>query len=485
MRFFRRSLVGLFLLALTAGILAMAGNTFYGALEESWAKEDRSRPARERVFTVQVQTIEPEAITPELTSFGEVRSRRTLDLRAPVAGSVVELAENFQEGGMVRAGQLLARIDPANAQAAVDVARTDLIEAEADLLDAERAISLAQDELDAARNQADLRKKAFDRQKDLLSRNVGTAAAVETAELAASSADQAVLSRRQALQQAEARFAQAQTLITRRKISLRDAERQLADTEIYAAFDGRLSEVGTVAGGLVGNNERLAQLVDPRALEVSFRVSTAQYARLIDESGALIDAPVEIRLDVLGADLTVQGRITRESAGVAEGSTGRLLFAEIADAGGLRPGDFVTVISKEPTLERVVKLPATAVGPDQSVLVLGDEDRLEMAEVELLRRQGDAVIIRARGLRGREVVTERSQLLGAGIKVKPLRGAGADVPEEPELVELDADRRAKLIAFVQANNRMPDEVKTRILGQLQEAKVPAQMVNRIESRMGS
>ncbi|WP_298362194.1 HlyD family efflux transporter periplasmic adaptor subunit [uncultured Litoreibacter sp.] len=485
MRFFRRSLIGLFLLALTAGLSAVGGNIVYSALETRWAEEPSQRPARERIFSVRVATIEPGNITPELTSFGEIRSRRTLDLRAPVGGAVVELAENFQEGGTVTKGELLAVIDPADAQAALQVAQTDLLEAEADLLDAERAILLAKDELDAARNQTDLQAKALDRQKDLLARNVGTSASVEAAELAVSSANQAVLSRRQTVQQAEARLAQVSTLITRRKIAVSDAERQLADTEIYAAFDGRLSDVSATAGGLVANNERLAQLVDPKALEVSFRVSTAQYSRLIDESGALVKAPVEVRLDVLGTDLTVAGRITRESAAVAEGSTGRLLFAEIDSTGGLRPGDFVTVISKEPALQQVVQLPATAVAPDGTVLVLADEDRLEEAQVTVLRRQGDDVILRARGLRGREVVTERSQVLGAGIKVKPLREDGAGVPEEPELVELDADRRARIIAFVEANKRIPAEVKTRMLGQLQEAKVPAQMVARIESRMGS
>ena len=484
MRFFRRSLIGLFLLAVTVGILAMGGSTVYSALQTRWADEPSKRPARERIFSVRVQTIEPTEITPELTSFGEVRSRRTLDLRAPVGGAVVELAENFQEGGTVKQGQLLARIDPADAQAAVEVAETDLFEAESDLLDAERAIELAKDELQAARTQADLREKALARQRDLRARNVGTSAAVETAELAVSSAEQAILSRRQALQQSEARLAQVETLITRRKINLRDARRRLEDTEIFAAFDGRLSDVKATTGGLVANNERLAQLVDPNALEVSFRVSTAQYARLV-ENGELIASPVEILLDVLGTDLVVAGRITRESAAVAEGSTGRLLFAEIDSIGGLRAGDFVTVIAKEPTLQRVVKLPASAVAPSGGVLLLGDEDRLEEASVEVLRRQGDDVIVRARGLRGREIVSERSQVLGAGIKVKPLRGDGAAVPEAPELVELDADRRARIIAYVEANKRIPDEVKTRMLAQLQEAKVPAQMIARIESRMGS
>jgi RND family efflux transporter MFP subunit len=485
MRFFRRSLIGLFLLAVTVSLLAAAGNTVYSSLQARWAEETRDRPARERVFSVNVLTLEPERIVPVLTSFGEIRSRRTLDLRAPVGGRVVELVEGFEEGGTVSEGQLLARIDPADAQTAVDVAKTDLIEAQSDLRDAENTALLAIDELAAAEEQATLRARVLVRQQGLRTRGVGTEAAVETAELASSAAKQAVLSSRQSLQQADARVAQAKTLIERRQITLTNAERLLADTEIYAGFDGRLSDVQISAGGIVSPNERLAQLVDPDALEVSLRVSTAQYTRLLDADGGLIKAPVSVILDVLGTDLTVKGRLSRESAAVAEGTTGRVLFASIATPGGLRPGDFVTVAVDEPELDRVVKVPAAAVGPDETVLVLGEDDRLEVADVQILRRQGDDVIIRARGLRGREIVSERSQLLGAGIKVKPLRGEGAGVPEAPEMLTLDAERKAKLIAFVEANTRIPDAVRQRMLTNLAKDQVPAQMVQRLEQRMGS
>ncbi|MCY4180472.1 MAG: HlyD family efflux transporter periplasmic adaptor subunit [Litoreibacter sp.] len=485
MRFFGRSLTGLFLLSLTLGFLTLAGNSVYSALQASWAEEDRQRPARERVFTVAVSTLEPGDVTPHLQSFGEIRSRRTLDLRAPTEGRIVELAENFEEGATVREGQFLARIDPSEAQAALDVAQTDLLEARADLIEAERAILLAQDELQSAQEQVELRARALDRQRDLLNRDVGTTAAVEQAELSASTAQQSVLSRRQALQTAEARLEQTKTLITRREIALRDAERKLSETEVFAKFDGRLSEVAVTSGGLVANNERLAQLVDPDALEVAFRVSTSQHARLIDEAGRLTERPVEIRLEVLGTDLVTTGKLTRESAGVSEGTIGRLLFAEVDSASGLRPGDFVTVRVEEPILRRVVRLPATAISADNTVLIVNTEERLEAAQVDLLRRQGDDVIVRARGLAGREVVLERSQNLGAGIKVNPQRGEAGDVPDAPEMVELDDERRARMIAFVEANTRIPDEVKTRMLGQLQEAKVPARMVERLESRMGS
>jgi multidrug resistance efflux pump len=158
----------------------------------------------------------------------------------------------------------------------------------------------------AARRQAELRARALARQADLLDRGVGSAAAVEDAELAAATAEQAVLSRRQAEAQAEARATDAETALERARIALAEAERQLAETTLTAAFDGVLAEVDVAAGRLVGRNERLARLIDDTALEVSFRISTAQYARLIGEDGSLPQVPVRVVLDVFGLDLSTE-----------------------------------------------------------------------------------------------------------------------------------------------------------------------------------
>ena len=484
MRFLRRSLVGVFLLSVTAGLLVFAGGTIWGALQERWASEPGQRPARERVFAANVVRYAPETIRPVLATFGEVRARRTLELRASAAGEIVWLSEAFEEGGQVAAGDLLIRIDPASAQSALDTARADISEAEADLRDAEKSVILADADIAAAEEQTRLRQSALQRQVDLLDRGVGSAAAVETAELAASSARQSVLTKQQSRASASARADQARIMLDRREIALADAERRLADTEIFAEFSGVLNETNAVVGGLVSANERLAELVDPTALEVVFRVSTPQYARFVGDGGRLVGADVTARIDVLGIDLEATGKISRESAAVGEGQTGRQLFAQIGDAPGFRPGDFVAVEIQEPPLDRVARLPASAVDANGFVLLVGEEDRLEVGEVEVLRREGDDVIVRARGLAGRDVVAERTPLLGAGIRIRPIRPGNAAAPEEPEMLALEPERRARLVAFVEGNAFMPDEVKTRILGQLQNEKVPAQMVERIESRMG-
>jgi len=485
MRFFRRSLVGLFLISMTVALLAVAGNSVWTALQSRWADAGRPGQVRERVFTAEVQMLTPVDTVPILTAFGEVRSRRSLELRAPAAGTVLELADGFEDGGAVAEGQLLLRIDPAEAMSARDVAAADLREAEGNLREAETVVLLAREDVAGAQTQADLRDRAMDRQRDLLDRGVGSAASLETAELAAASANQAVLSRRQALAQAEARLDQTGTLVERRRISLTEAERLLAQTELRAEFAGVLADVAVVQGRLVNRNEQVARLIDADALEVSFRVSTAQYARLLAEDGSLPRADVTVVLDVLGIDVTAPARLTRESGAVQEGQSGRLLYAEMLETRGFRVGDFVTVALQEPELQSVALLPATALDAENRVLVLGAEDRLEEAQVTLLRRQGDSVIIRAPPLYGREVVVARAPVLGAGIRVNPLRPEAMQAPPaDPETIALDPDRRARLIAFVEGNSFIPEDVRARMLMQLNEDEVPTRIVNRIESRMG-
>jgi multidrug efflux pump subunit AcrA (membrane-fusion protein) len=483
MRFLRRSLTGVFLLSVTLVLLAWAGNTVRGALEARLNQEPRSFPQREREFSVNVVTIDAQTIVPELVVFGELRSQRTLDLRSAVGGTVLEAADALVEGGAVTEGQLLLRIDPVEAEEALARTRADVQDAEAELRDAQRALDLGQDELAAARAQASLREQALARALDLQARGVGTTASVEDAELAASSAAAAVLTRRQSIATAEARIDQATTRLARVRIDLAQAERNLAETEIRAAFDGTLTEVSVSPGGRVTANEMFARLMDPTALEVAFRVSTSQYARLLDENGNLTRAPVTVALDAAGVNLTTSGRITREGANVGAGQTGRLLFAQLDTAPGFRPGDFVTVRISEPALENVALLPAAAVGSDEMILTVDADDRLQPVPVTVLRRQGDDVIIAAADLEGVTAVMEQSPLLGAGIKVRPIR-PGVVEQETAQMINLDADRRARLIAYV-AEGPMPDDVKARIIAQLEQDEVSSETVERLESRMGS
>ncbi len=483
MRFLRQSLVGVFLASVTLALLFVAVQMISGAVQDVLTRDDEAPQARERVFAVSVQPAELSTVTPYLEAFGEVQSRRRLELRAALGGRVISLSEDFEDGGVVTQGEVLVELDPADAQSALDRAKSDLLDAQFEERDAERSLLLAQDELNSAEAQAGLRGRALQRQKDLQSRGVGTPAAVEEAELAEASAQQSVLARRIALAQAESRVDQASTLLARARIALEAAERDLDDMTVRARFGGTLTDVTLVEGRLVSANEKLAELVDPNALEVAFRVSTAQYVRLLDAQGALINAPVTVSLEVTGTDLMAQGRISRDSGSAGEGQTGRLIYARLDDASGFKPGDFVTVTVEEQPLNNVVRLPSSVLDAVGTVLVLGEGDRLEALPVQLIRRQGDEVLLRGEGLEGREVVVGRTPLLGAGVRVRPLR-VEANAGATAEMVELTEEKRAQLMAQVEASDRMPKDVKDRVLGQLREATVPASLVRRLENRAG-
>ncbi len=486
MRFVMRGLAAVAILAVTLGALALAVWQVAGALEARRAAAAAAPAPRERVFAAKVLPVEPRTVEPEMVAYGEVRARRMLDIRAPRGGTVAWVAPGFEDGAAVAAGAVLLRLDAADQTAARDLRRADLAQAEADGREAARARILAAEELAAAERQAALRAQAAERQRAMKDRGIGSEAAVEAADLAAAAAEQAVLSRKAALAQAEARADQAATAAARARIALAEAERALADSDIRAEFAGRLSAAAVAAGAVVAPNERLAQIVDPASLEVAFRLSAGQFARIAGPDGTPLPLAVAAALDLGGIAVTAEGRITRAAPVVGEGQTGRLVYAALAGAEALRPGDFVTVTIREPALPGVAVLPAVAVAAGDRVLALVAGDRLEEVAVRILRRQGDAVLIEAAPLAGREVVAERTRLLAPGVRIRPLRPEAPAAPESDggAMLDLAPDRRARLVAQVEGDARLPAEARARILAQLRQDRVPAALVARLEGRAG-
>ena len=139
-------------------------------------------------------------------------------------------------------------------------------------------------------------------------------------------------------------------------------------------------------------------------------------------------------------------------------------------------------------------VPARSIGQSQTVLAITDQSRLEELPVDLLRLQGDSALIKVGALQGRQIVKERTPLLGAGILVRATNagetGTASNGPRNGppggngETVELSDAERAELVAFVESNQRMPSEAKERILQQLKSKEVPAGLVERLSERRG-
>jgi len=491
MKFLSRLLVGLFILTLTVGILILAGAELISSIRDS-EDEPRRRPGGfERVFAANVETLSQEAITPTISTFGTVQSSRSIEIRASVAGTLVELSPQFRDGGYVAAGDLVFQVDPAKSQSALALANSQKVESQAELSAALAALELAESEVEIAQTQTNLRQQALTREQSLQERGLGTGVAVENAEQAFASAEQSVLNQQEALAQANTRIWRAEAALDRNTIALEDAERNLEETQVFAPFGGVLGEVSGVLGRLVSGNEKLAILIDPAAMEVEFRLSYSQFSRLVDAQGNIRQNRIFTRFGSDESTREIGATIVRIGAEVGEGQTGRLLYAQLdSNAESLIiPGDFLEILIEEPPLEGVAQVPASAVNSDGLILILGENDRLEELPVNVLRRQGDILIINDVPF-GREYISERSAQLGSGIQVKPLRSGDAlETPEiptppaAPEMVVLDDERRARLISAVEANRRMPAEAKTRILAQLNAPETPLEVVERLESRM--
>ena len=156
----------------------------------------------------------------------------------------------------------------------------------------------------------------------------------------------------------------------------------------------------------------------------------------------------------------------------------------------LRPGDFVVLEIQEPSLENVTVLPSSAVTIDGKIFVLEDENRLKELVVNILRRQGDKVIVSGAPI-DKEYVMQRSPQLGNGLKIKPLRKKDREISNSKslsnnnDLVTLSPEKQNKLIKFLDNMDRMPKSVKDRLYEEINSGKMKAKTLKRLEKNMGN
>lgn len=478
MKFLSRSISAILLGLLTLGLLIFAGYEF----QRAGAKREASRnqggaPQREREFSVTVSEISLSSLAPTLSTFGEIIAPNALELRTPIGGEIVALAEGFGSGLEVEKDLLLVGIDASNLKTALRLSEADLNDAIADVNEAEAALSIAREEAEAASVQLELRVAALERQNLLKTRGVGTDAALEAAELSASSAEQAMLSKQQFLVTSNARLERAKANVLRAEIRRNEADRDLKKATIYAPHSGVLSQTTATLGKLSTPNERLAILINPEELEVEFRLSLEEFARfqnqIVGQSLTLFD---------IAQNQIATGAVSRVEPSILPGRAGRSVFAKILTTNSeLRVGDFVNIALKEPALEGVFLLPSGALGPRNDILLLGEDNKLILKPVTLLRRVGNDVVLRAQDVEGARAVLDRAPQLDAGVRVKP-NMAGVEGFEAVEMVTLSEDEKAALSEAVSQNKRMPPAVRARLLSQIAKGSIKKETYDRLNAR---
>ena len=495
---FSRATTGVVIGGVSLALVLAAGGVVYQAVTGDKVAAEVKVP-KERSYSVTVATLVPQSVIPVITSYGHVASGRTLEVRSAVAGPLIELSDAFHDGGAVKQGDILFRIDPAKLETTVALAETDVTEAEAELAEAKSALELARMEADVARQQRDLRADALTRQEGLRDRGISSAAEIEAATLAKAAAEQTLVNRMQLVAADEAKVDQAGITLDRRGIALKEAQRALKDATVSAPFAGVVTDVNAAAGRLVSANEKLATLLDPTALEVSFRVTNTQFARLLNASGDLRKADMTVASQNGQAMIEWPARLDRVGAETGDAQVGRLIYARLTepDINQVRPGDFVVVKVPERPLENVAEIPASAATADGRMLLIGDGNRLEEVKATLLRQQGDTLIVGDVPF-GRQYVEVRALQLGPGIQVQPVAAAAAPASETgaadagaatpaaapaTDTMKLDDARRQKIIDFINASETMKPEMRDKFLEELGREDVPVATVEKFEAKM--
>ena len=92
----------------------------------------KRKPAVKTAPVVDVMKVNPDRVTALIRAMGTVRPDREVVIKSRVAGTVIQVAPEFVQGGLIRKGQTMVRVDPADYKLAVNKAQNALARARAD-----------------------------------------------------------------------------------------------------------------------------------------------------------------------------------------------------------------------------------------------------------------------------------------------------------------------------------------------------------------
>ena len=324
-------------------------------------------------------------------ALGTVTALNTINVRSRVAGELVKVY--FKEGQMVKAGELLAEIDPRSYQNA-------LLQAEGTLL----------------QNQAQLKNAQVDVQ-----RYRGLYAEDSIA--------------KQTLDTAEALVSQYQGTVKTNQAAVNDAKLNLEFTKIRAPISGRVGLRQLDVGNLVAANDTTALVVitQTEPIVVSFTLPENDLALVIARyrSGAKLPVQAWDRGDRKELAVGVLSSIDNQ----IDITTGTLKFKALFENRDqtLFPNQFVNVRLLADTLKDVILAPSAAIqfGTNGSfVYAMDGDNKVKIRSVKVGATDGDVTVIEEGLEPGDRVVLEGTDRLRDGGAVEVVNDS-ADVPVTP------------------------------------------------------
>jgi HlyD family secretion protein len=283
-----------------------------------------------------------EALRSYVTASGEIVATRYADLGSSVMGRVVSL--NVREGDRVRAGQVLAQIDPVQAQSAVASAAAALQALESEASGTDKSIAAAQAEVDVAVARETQAGQALERAKNLAGSGLVPKAELDAAQSAADAATAQVAAARAALARAQQTRVAAGRRVAQGRAEQTRVGDQLAKTNITAPIAGVITRLDVEEGEMVVMGVQnqpgtiLMTISDLSTLNAEVKVAEADVLRLaLDQSGTVtLDALAERRFE--GRVVEIGASALPQTSAQAAAREFRVKVQLTGDVAALRPG---------------------------------------------------------------------------------------------------------------------------------------------------
>ena len=289
---------------------------------------------------------------------GTVAPVTQVQIGTQVSGQIKELYADFNSE--VKAGQLIARLDPdtfqqrlRQVQADLDAARASVLTAQANLLAAQAAASRAAvDAAEAERN--------FRRNEELVAQNFVSPATLETLRATAASLAEARKAAAAQVDVARAQIANAQAAVKQREALVAQADIDLKRTQIRSPVDGVVIKRSIELGQTVA-----ASLQSPELFVIAQNLSDMQVQVSIDEadvSRVRLGQKATFTVDAFGAR-SFEGEVTqvRKAATNTQNVITYIAIVSFANAESrLLPGMTANVRLVTDTRDHVLKVPNAA-----------------------------------------------------------------------------------------------------------------------------
>lgn len=354
--------------------------------------EPEKKENSQRSVSLYVAPVEKTSRSIDVETQGEVKAKNQIPLTARVSGHVIEISPDFEEGAAIDSDTLLLKIDDTDYKTAVVRSQARVAEAQVAL---ERELANEKIKKDTwNQKKGDTKPTAF------------------------------ALNKPQVLE-AEAKLAAA-------KADLEEAKLNVQRTEIRVPFNGRVMSRNVGLGQYVSAGTVLGQVFSVEVAQVRLPLTDLQLSALrlpLGFEAGDNNAPEVIFTTNIGRNKHQwRGRIVRTNAAVDQNTRLSYAIAEVADPYGqaadngapFAVGMFVNARIKGFQETDAWVLPRDALRQEDTVYVVGEDNKLAIRQVEVYATTSGEVFISSGLQTGEQVVTSAVNNVYDGMLVEPL-----------------------------------------------------------------